>query len=63
MIDPTAARNDRLQRGSQWGYTGESLEDPMPVVDESPGMSRWLLWVALLAIVVIALFAFFGAQA
>jgi hypothetical protein len=53
MIDPTSARNDRLRDQGRWGYTGEMLEDPEPV-EESTGPARWLLWVALIALAVIA---------
>jgi hypothetical protein len=61
MIDPVTASNDRLQDTGRWGYTGELIEDPVSApVEESAGASRWLLWVAILAVVVIALFALFG---
>jgi hypothetical protein len=53
MIDPTSARNDRLRDSGRWGYTGEPLEDPAPV-EETGGMGRWLLWVAVIALAVIA---------
>ena len=60
MIDPTAARNDRLGDTGRWGYTGEMLEDPAPVVEESGGLNRWLLALAVIALVVIAFIAFGG---
>ena len=61
MIDPVTASNDRPQDTARWGYTGDLVEDSTPVaVDEPTGPNRWFLWVAILAIVVIALFALFG---
>jgi hypothetical protein len=59
MLDPTTAQNDRLRDTGRWGYTGDFIEDPVPV-ESSSGMGRSLLWAALLAIVVIALVALFG---
>ncbi|MCC7023523.1 MAG: hypothetical protein IT338_11900 [Thermomicrobiales bacterium] len=59
MIDPTTASNDRLRDTSRWGYTGVGLDEPMPV-EERGGGHRWLLWAALIAIVVIALIALVG---
>ena len=59
MIDPTAARNDRLRDTGRWGYTGDMLEDPVPV-EESGGVNRWLLAVAVIALIVIAFIAFAG---
>jgi hypothetical protein len=53
MIDPTSARNDRLRETNRWGYTGEMLEDPVPVEEEG-GIGRWLLWAAVIALAVIA---------
>ena len=61
MIDPVTASNDRLQETNRWGYTGDLVEDPSPApIEESSGVSRWLLWVALVAIIVIVLMALFG---
>ena len=61
MIDPVTAGNDRLRETSRWGYSGDVVEDPAPApIEESPGVSRWLLWVAIVAIVVIVLMALFG---
>lgn len=54
MIDPTTVRNDRIQDTGRWGYTGELVDDPVPV-EESGGMGRWLLWAAVIALVVIAI--------
>jgi hypothetical protein len=63
MLDPTSVRNDRVGDTGRWGYTGDPIDEPVPVVEESPGVGRWLLWVALLAIIVIALVALCGAPA
>ena len=61
MIDPVTATNDRLQESDRWGYTGDLTEDPAPAPSEdSSGARRWLLWGAIVAIVVIALIALFG---
>ena len=54
MLDPTTVRDDRLRDTGRWGYTGELRDDPVPV-EESGGFGRWLLWAALIALVVIAL--------
>lgn len=59
MLDPTTVRNDRLRDTGRWGYTGEMLDDPMPV-EESGGIGRWLLWAAVIAIAVVALIMLFG---
>ena len=61
MTDPVTVTNDRLQENDRWGYTDDLTEDPAPAsVEESPGVRRWLLWAAIVAIVVIALIALFG---
>ena len=61
MIDPVTASNDCLQDSGRWGYTGDLVVDSTRgAVEESAGPNRWFLWVANLAIVVIALFALFG---
>jgi hypothetical protein len=54
MIDPTSARNDRLRDSGRWGYTGEMLDEAAPVEEEG-GVSRWLLWAAVIALAVIAI--------
>lgn len=53
MIDPTAARNERMRDTSRWGYTGDLPEDQLPVEYEERG-NRWLIWVAVAALIVIA---------
>ena len=53
MMDPTAARNDRLRDTGRWGYTGDTLEDQVPVEYEEHG-NRWLIWLAVAALIVIA---------
>ncbi len=61
MIDPVTVTNDRLQEDDRWGYTADRTEDPAPApVEESSGSGRWLLWGAIVAILVIALIALFG---
>jgi hypothetical protein len=52
-------RNDPLGNQNRWGYTGDILDDPMPV-EESEGPGRWLVWVVLLAVAIIVLIALFG---
>ena len=59
MIDPVTASNDRLRNTDRWGYTGELLDDPVPV-EESRGAGNRLLWIALLAIAVVVLIALFA---
>ena len=59
MIDPVTASNDRLRDTNRWGYTGEMLEDSLPV-DEARGSGNRLLWLALLAIAVVVLIALFA---
>ncbi|MDQ2651909.1 MAG: hypothetical protein M3Z20_02595 [Chloroflexota bacterium] len=53
MMDPTAARNDRLRDTGRWGYTGDMVEDPVPEQYEERGNS-WLIWLAVVALIVIA---------
>lgn len=53
MIDPTAARNDRLRDTGRWGYTGDLADDQLPVEYEDRG-NRWLIWLAVIALIVIA---------
>jgi hypothetical protein len=60
MLDPTTTRTDSLRDPDRWGYTGQMMEDPLPPIKESGGASRWLLWVALIAIAVIVLVALLG---
>ena len=52
-------RNDPLGNQNRWGYTGDILDDPVPV-EESEGPGRWLIWVALIAVAIIVLIALFG---
>lgn len=53
MLDPTAARNDRYRDSGRWGYTGDMSEDQVPVeLDE--GGNRWLVWLAVAVLVIIA---------
>lgn len=59
MLDPTTVQNDRLRDTGRWGYTGEMLEDPVPV-EEQGGAGRWLLWVGLVALAIIALIMLTG---
>ncbi len=59
MIDPVTASNDRLRDTNRWGYTGELIEDTVPV-NEPRGAGNRLLWVALLAIAVVVLIALFA---
>jgi hypothetical protein len=59
MIDPTSVRNDRLRDTGRWGYTGDMVEDEVPV-EESGGVGRWLLWAAVIALVVIAVIMLTG---
>ena len=58
MIDPTTARNDRLRDSGRWGYTGDMPDDFAPV-EENDGRAKWI-WVALLALLVVAIVAIVG---
>ena len=58
-MQPTAARNNRLRDNVRWGYTGEMEEDQVPVEAANSG-SRWAVWLAVLALVVIALVMLVG---
>ncbi|MFT4039927.1 MAG: hypothetical protein QM692_17240 [Thermomicrobiales bacterium] len=58
-MQPTAARNNRLRDNVRWGYTGEAEEDQVPVEVESRG-SNWALWLAVVALVAIALVMLVG---
>jgi hypothetical protein len=54
MLDHSAARNDRLQDTGRWGYTRDLVDDdPVPVEYEEHG-NRWLIWLAVVALIVIA---------
>ncbi|MEZ4564753.1 MAG: hypothetical protein R2853_18640 [Thermomicrobiales bacterium] len=53
MIDPSATSNDRLRDSGRWGYTGDPHEDQAPVEHNEQG-TRWLLWLAVAALAVIA---------
>jgi hypothetical protein len=53
MLDPTAARNDRLRDTGRWGYTGDMVEDSIPEQFEDRG-NRWLIWLAVAVLIVIA---------
>jgi hypothetical protein len=59
MLDPVTTRTDPL-RNDRWGYTGQMLEDPVMLEEESSGPGRWLLWIALAAIAVIVVVALLG---
>jgi len=58
MLEQTS-RTDPLGNSNRWGYTGDILDDPVPV-EESEGPGRWLLWIVLLAVAVIVVIALFG---
>lgn len=58
VIDPTTARNDRLRETERWGYTGDMPEDFAPVEDNE-GRAKWI-WVALLALLIVAIVAIVG---
>jgi len=60
MLDQTTYQNDRLRDTGRWGYAGEPLDDPMPV-EESSNMGRWLVWAAVIVLVVLALVMLSGA--
>jgi hypothetical protein len=60
MIDPMTASSDRVRNNERWGYTGELVDDPVPMIEESSGVGRWLLWVAVAVIAVIVAIALFG---
>jgi hypothetical protein len=60
MLDPTSVQTDRLRDSGRWGYTGEFRDDPLPI-EESPGVSRPLLWIVLLAVALIVIVALVGA--
>jgi uncharacterized membrane-anchored protein len=53
MTDHSAARNDRLRDTGRWGYTGDVAEDQAPVEQESHA-NRWVIWLAIAALLVIA---------
>ncbi len=53
MMDHTASRKDRLRDSERWGYTGDMPEDQAPAPYEKRG-NRWLVWLAVVALVVIA---------
>jgi len=58
MLEQTT-RNDSRGNSNRWGYTGDILDDPVPV-EESEGPGRWLLWIVLLAVAVTVVIALFG---
>lgn len=60
MLDQSTYQKDRLQDTGRWGYAGEPLDDPMPI-EESRGMGRWLIWAAVILLVVLALVLLSGA--
>lgn len=60
MLDQTTYQNDRLRDTGRWGYTGELQDDPMPIV-ESRNIGRWLVWAAVIALVLLALVLLSGA--
>jgi hypothetical protein len=60
VLDQTSYQKDRLRDTGRWGYTGELQDDPMPI-EESHGMGRWIVWVAVIALVILALVMFSGA--
>jgi hypothetical protein len=60
MIDPMTASSDRMRTTDRWGYTGDLVDDPVPMIEESGGVGRWLLWVAVAVIAVIVAIALFG---
>jgi hypothetical protein len=59
MMDHTAARNDRLRDSDRWGYTGDVAEDQLPVEYEERG-NRWIVWLAVAALVIIAAIMLLG---
>jgi hypothetical protein len=52
-MQQSAARNDRVQDTGRWGYTGDVVEDQVPVEYESHG-NRWMIWLAVAVLVVLA---------
>ncbi len=59
MIDPVTASNDRLRDTERWGYTGDLLDDPVPV-DEPRAAGRGLLWAVLLLVAIVVVIALFA---
>jgi hypothetical protein len=59
MIDPVTASNDRVRETERWGYTGDLLEDSVPV-DEPQGAGRGLLWGVLLLVAIVVVIALFA---
>jgi hypothetical protein len=59
MMDPVTASNDRLRDTERWGYTGDVVEDSVPI-EESRGAGRGLLWALLLLIAVVVVVALFA---
>ena len=53
MMDHTAARNDRLRDTGRWGYTGDMVEDEIPVEYEERGRG-WMIWLAVAVLVILA---------
>jgi hypothetical protein len=62
VLDPTSYQNDRLRDTGRWGYAGEPLEDTLPV-EKSSNMGRWLVWAAVIVLVLLALVMLSGAVA
>lgn len=62
MLDQSTYQKDRPRETSRWGYTGDLLDEPLPV-EESRGMGRWFIWAAVIALVVVALIMLSGALA
>lgn len=59
MLDPATVNNERMRDTGRWGYTGETLDDPVPV-EEPGGINRWLVAAAVIALVIIAFIALTG---
>jgi hypothetical protein len=64
MLDPLSARTDeRPLRGyDRWGYAGDYADELDMPVEEPSNPARWLLWVVVLAIVVVAILALSGVR-
>jgi hypothetical protein len=62
VLDQTSYQKDRLRDTGRWGYTGDLIDEPMPV-EESSGMGRWFVWAIVIALVVVALVMLSGALA
>lgn len=52
-MQQSAAREERLRDTGRWGYTGDMVEDQLPAEYESHG-NRWVIWLAVAVLVVIA---------